>query len=67
MFINRTREQGQLEAIWRRPEAQLLAMYGRRRIGKTTLLTHWIGTLPREEAVYWVAIKSSSKILLARF
>jgi len=67
MFINRTRELKQIEAVWRRPEAQLLALYGRRRIGKTTLLTHWIGMLPRDEAVYWVAIKSSSRILLARF
>ncbi|MEI8352592.1 MAG: ATP-binding protein, partial [bacterium] len=67
MFINRTRELRHLEEVWRRPEAQLLALYGRRRIGKTTLLNHWIGRLPRNEAVYWVAIKSSSRILLARF
>lgn len=67
MFINREKEQKLLEEVYRRTGAQFLALYGRRRIGKTTLLTHWIGRQKHNEAVYWVAYRSSAKILLARF
>ncbi len=37
-FINRTRELKFLEVAWRRRDAQLLVVYGRRRVGKTALL-----------------------------
>jgi AAA+ ATPase superfamily predicted ATPase len=67
MFINREKELKHLEVAYQRSGAQLLALYGRRRIGKTTLLTHWISQQKHDEAVYWVAYRSSSKILLARF
>ena len=67
MFINRRKELALLGAVCKRPGAQFLALYGRRRIGKTTLLTHWIGNRKRDEAVYWVAYRSSPKILLASF
>jgi len=67
MFIDREKERKLLEEVYRRPGAQFVALYGRRRIGKTTLLTHWIGRQKHDEAVYWVAYRSSSKILLARF
>ena len=67
MFINRKEELKRLEDVCQRPGAQLVALYGRRRIGKTTLLTHWINKRGPAEAVYWVAYRSSSKIQLARF
>jgi AAA+ ATPase superfamily predicted ATPase len=67
MFINRQVELRRLEQVYQRPGAQLVALYGRRRIGKTTLLTHWIGQRGPTEAVYWVAYRSSPKLLLARF
>ncbi len=67
MFVNRKDELRRLADIYQRPGAQLVALYGRRRIGKTTLLTHWIGQRGAAEAVYWVAYRSSPKILLARF
>ncbi len=67
MFVNRENELKRLEDVYRRPGAQLLALYGRRRIGKTALLTHWISKQKHDEAVYWVAYRSSPKILLARF
>lgn len=37
-FINRTAELGFLERAWAEPAAQLLVVYGRRRVGKTALL-----------------------------
>ena len=67
MFVNRKKELQRLEDVCRRPGAQFVALYGRRRIGKTTLLTHWLGKRGHDEAVYWVAYRSSPKILLARF
>lgn len=41
-------------------------MYGRRRIGKTALLVHWLGA-GKKEGVYWVAHRSTSAALLAKF
>ena len=67
MFVNRKKELRRLDEICQRPGGQLLAVYGRRRIGKTTLLTHWIGKRGHSEAIYWGAYRSSPKILLARF
>jgi len=67
MFINRKEELRLMDEVYQRPGAQLVALYGRRRIGKTTLLTHWIGKRGPSEAVYWVAYRSSPKIQLARF
>lgn len=68
MFVNREKELELLNGVWRRAGAQFVALYGRRRIGKTTLLTHWLGGKPGDGAgVYWVAYRSSSKILLGGF
>jgi AAA+ ATPase superfamily predicted ATPase len=67
MFINRESEIGFLEAIHRRPGAQFVAVYGRRRIGKTALLCHWLERFRRQKGAYWVAYRSSPKILLERF
>ena len=38
MFVNRSAESGWLEARWRAKDAQLLIVYGKRRVGKTALL-----------------------------
>jgi AAA+ ATPase superfamily predicted ATPase len=67
MFIDREKETRLLEEVCRRPGAQFVALYGRRRIGKTTLLTHWLGKQGHGRSVYWMAYRSSPKILLARF
>jgi AAA+ ATPase superfamily predicted ATPase len=65
-FLNRSRELDALRAIYRRKGAQLVAVYGRRRIGKTSLLVHWLGEV-KARAVYWVAHRSTSQVLLASF
>ena len=45
-FINRAREIDFLASSWKRPEAQLLVVYGRRRVGKTALLRRFSENLP---------------------
>ena len=57
-FIGRKRELALIRSEWQSDEARMLILYGRRRIGKTRLLTHWINTdFPR--ALYWVAEPTS--------
>lgn len=68
-FIDRERELRDLSQFFRRPGAQMVILYGRRRIGKTTLVGHWLEKQVREKtrSVYWVAHRSSSNILLKKF
>ncbi len=57
-------EKRQLTDLYNRREAQFVALYGRRRIGKTSLLLHWSQQVAKENCIYWMARKSSSHILL---
>ncbi len=65
-FIGRSREMAQLDALAAEPDAQFLIMYGRRRVGKTTLLLHWAEAsgLPY---VYWVANRLFPALQLRSF
>jgi AAA+ ATPase superfamily predicted ATPase len=58
-FIGRKRELDSLTHLWESQRPELLILYGRRRVGKTRLLTHWIGT-QKPRALYWVADPTSS-------
>jgi AAA+ ATPase superfamily predicted ATPase len=40
-FLHRTRELASLTRLTRRPEPSLVLIYGRRRVGKSTLAQHW--------------------------
>ncbi len=53
-FIDREREQGVLQGAWERPDAQLLVLYGRRRVGKTALLQRFSRDLP---GIHYVATR----------
>jgi uncharacterized protein len=69
-FINRQRELDALDEIHGRKTAQLAVVFGRRRIGKTSLLNHWLKdrVLKRKQSgCYWVAHRSTSEILLREF
>jgi AAA+ ATPase superfamily predicted ATPase len=48
-----------LDEVYRRRGAQFLILYGRRRIGKTRLTTHWGGGLA-EPYFYWMASQTSA-------
>ena len=51
-FVGRRRELAALAAAYAARSAQLLPVYGRRRVGKTRLLVDWAR---REGGVYWTA------------
>lgn len=65
-FVGRSRELEVLDALWRSPKAMLLILYGRRRVGKTRLLTHWLNRYPGQ-GLYWVAEPTSSLTQLRSF
>ena len=58
-FVDRVNELGNLSRILERPGGQFIIAYGRRRVGKTTLLLQWARTsgLPY---VYWVASRNTA-------
>ena len=65
-FSGRKKELQVLQQEWEADEARILILYGRRRVGKTRLVTHWIeSATPR--ALYWVAEPTSSVDQLRSF
>lgn len=65
-FVGREREIAILQNEWESIQARMLILYGRRRVGKTRLVTHWIKSVtPR--ALYWVAEPTSSVDQLRSF
>jgi hypothetical protein len=65
-FVGREREIAILQNEWESSQARMLILYGRRRVGKTRLVTHWINSVtPR--ALYWVAEPTSSVDQLRTF
>jgi AAA+ ATPase superfamily predicted ATPase len=59
LFIGRSRELSELNRLYQSQKAEFLILYGRRRIGKTRLLTHWMETI-KPRAFFWVAEPTSS-------
>jgi hypothetical protein len=66
-FHGRTAELRLLDELWRSEKASLLILYGRRRIGKTRLLTHWALSEPDRHCLYWVADPTSTADQLRLF
>jgi uncharacterized protein len=69
-FINRQPEMAILDAFHDRKGPQFMVVYGRRRIGKTSLLSHWIHGRAkplRRRGFYWVAHRGTSDALLKGF
>jgi len=58
-FIDRQNELERLDALVRRRAAGLVALWGRRRVGKTRLLMEWCG---RHDGVYTVADQSAEAV-----
>ena len=65
-FIGRSHELGELERLHKSQKAEFLILYGRRRIGKTRLITHWMETA-KPRAFFWVAEPTSSVEQLRSF
>lgn len=66
-FIGRQRELQSLESFYQSPEAGLLILYGRRRIGKTRLITQFLDTNSENPNFYWVATTHSESFQLRDF
>lgn len=63
-FINRGEELGFLGQRWKDKERQLIVMYGRRRVGKTELITHFSREKPH---IYFLADKRGTESNSVRF
>lgn len=62
LFFNRAAETRQLEQVWQSPGAQLVTVWGRRRVGKSTLLAHFAAG---KRAVYLYGTRIAERDLLA--
>lgn len=66
MLIDREQELEELNFLLAEPQAHLLAVSGRRRLGKTTLLVEWARRSNRPY-LYWVASRAPAALLLRQF
>jgi len=64
MFFGRMKELEILEKMYKKSGFELLVLYGRRRIGKTTLISHFIRDKP---AIFFSAQEANDKINLQIF
>jgi uncharacterized protein len=65
-FLGRAQELNLFDRLWEASGAQFLVLYGRRRVGKTALLSQWIDHTGHR-ALYWVATPSSRLSQLRSF
>ncbi len=66
-FVGRQLELRQLSAFYQAKQAGLLILYGRRRVGKTSLLTHWLERQKPPNAFFWTATTHGSAYQLGDF
>lgn len=66
-FVDRRRELQSLDNFYRTPTAGLFILYGRRRVGKTRLLSHWLESRGIENALYWTATTHGATYQLRDF
>jgi hypothetical protein len=64
MFIGRQRELGELDRLYTSGKFQCVIMYGRRRVGKTALISEFIKD---KEAIYFTGQETNSKDNLESF
>ena len=64
MFIGREHELNKLQQLYREDKFQMVVLYGRRRIGKTTLISKFIEDKP---AIFFTAQEANDAINLAAF
>lgn len=66
-FIDRQPELGSLDDFYNSSTAGLFILYGRRRVGKTRLLSHWLDSRHIENALYWTATTHGAPYQLRDF
>ena len=67
-FVGREAEIDILQSQWVSRDAEFMILYGRRRVGKTRLITHFLeSTDPAPRAIYLVAEPTSSAAQLQSF
>lgn len=64
MFLNRTRELAYLDRRYARTGAEFVVLYGRRRVGKSSLIYEWSKDKP---ALYFFAARLPDPVLLGEF
>lgn len=58
-FIGRKAELSLLDELWASGRSALVILYGRQRVGKTRLLTHWLKSRGGDRGFYWMAEATS--------
>lgn len=66
-FVGRKAELDLLNSLWAAERASLIILYGRRRVGKTRLLTHWLKNQGVDSGFYWMAEATSPHDQLRSF
>jgi AAA+ ATPase superfamily predicted ATPase len=66
-FVGRQRELQTLANFYQSPQAGLLILYGRRRIGKTRLISHFLEQQQESPIFYWVATTHNEAYQLRDF
>ena len=64
VFIGREKELNDLNTLYRQDKFQLFVLYGRRRVGKTTLLNEFC---KGKDAIFYSAEQSNDKLNLEKF
>ncbi|NLF63289.1 MAG: ATP-binding protein [Chloroflexi bacterium] len=66
-FVGRKQELKTLDTFARTPNAGLLLLYGRRRVGKTWLVTQFLERQPDAQSLYWTATTHNEAYQLRDF
>ena len=64
-FVDRERELSRLRSCYESDDAEMIVIFGRRRLGKTQLVQHSLAD--REDAVVYQATETTSQIQLDEF
>ena len=64
MFIGRERELASLRQLYNSDKFEFVVLYGRRRVGKTALINHFING---KKAIYFMGVESNAKQNLENF